>query len=54
VLGLPRGAGTLLDLGCSSALQKRLSQEGIRCFDLKVFAEPLREAIGIMQPPVMA
>lgn len=37
--------GTLLDVGYSGALEKRLWQEGIRCFDLKVFAEPLREAM---------
>jgi len=37
--------GTLLDVGYSGALEKRLWQDGIRCFDLKLFAEPLREAV---------
>ena len=37
--------GTLLDVGYSGALEKRLRQDDIRCFDLKVFAEPLREAM---------
>jgi hypothetical protein len=37
--------GTLLDAGYSGALEKRLWQDGIRCFDLKQFAEPLREAM---------
>lgn len=37
--------GTLLDVGYSGALEKRLRQDDLRCFDLKVFAEPLREAM---------
>lgn len=37
--------GTLLDVGYSGALEKRLWPDGMRCFDLKHFAEPLREAM---------
>ena len=37
--------GTLLDVGYSGALEKRLFQDHIRCFDLQRFAEPLREAM---------
>lgn len=37
--------GTLLEVGYSGALEKRLRQDNIRCFDLKIFAEPLREAM---------
>src|ERR1051325_9939086 len=37
--------GSLSDVGYSGALEKRLRQDNIRCFDLKQFAEPLREAM---------
>jgi hypothetical protein len=37
--------GTLQDVGYSGALEKRLQQDHIRCFDLKEFAQPLREAM---------
>lgn len=37
--------GTLVDVGYSGALESRLRQDQIRCFDLKHFAEPLREGV---------
>lgn len=37
--------GSLSDVGYSGALEKRLRQDNIRCFDLKQFAELLREAM---------
>lgn len=37
--------GTLLDVGYSGAAEKQLRDANIRCFDLKHFAEPLREAM---------
>ncbi len=38
-------SGTLQEVGYSGALEKRLQQDHIRCFDLKEFAQPLREAM---------
>src|SRR5262245_8531093 len=37
--------GTLLDVGYSGAAEKQLREAGIRWFDLKHFAEPLRQAM---------
>ena len=37
--------GSLSDVGYSGALEKQLRQDNVRCFDLKQFAEPLREAM---------
>jgi len=37
--------GTLQEVGYSGALEKRLQQDHIRCFDLKEFAQPLRQAM---------
>ena len=37
--------GSLLDVSHPSALERQLYAAGIRCFDLGVFAEPLRDAI---------
>lgn len=37
--------GTLLDVGYSGAAEKQLREANIRCFDLKHFAEPLRDAM---------
>ena len=38
-------SGTLMDVGYSGALESLLRRDEIRCFDLKHFAEPLREAM---------
>lgn len=38
-------SGTLMDVAYSGVLENRLRREEIRCFDLKHFAEPLREAM---------
>jgi len=37
--------GSLLDVCHPAALERQLHFAGIRCFDLGLFAEPLREAI---------
>ena len=37
--------GSLLDVCHPAALERRLYSSGIRCFDLRVFAEPLRDAL---------
>jgi hypothetical protein len=37
--------GNLLDVGHPAALERQLPSAGIRCFDLGIFAQPLRDAI---------
>jgi hypothetical protein len=37
--------GTLLDVTYPAAVQHRLNERDLRCFELGEFAEPLREAV---------
>ena len=37
--------GTLLDVAYPAAVQHRLNERDLRCFELGEFAEPLREAV---------
>jgi len=39
--------GTLVEVGYSGAVEKRLHPDNIRWFDPKHFAEPLREAMSL-------
>lgn len=45
--------GALLEVGYSGALEKRLQQDHIRCFELKKFAQPLRQVMRdhALKPP---